>query len=462
MIFIDKFVGTSKTALYKISKALDKQAIIFGDEEKARLAQNMLHKTIPGALDENFIMDEMTLILMDPASGMILAEQIEQKRDAETWHKVTQSALKGLNVTIHQMVGDEASGLTKLATCTLQILKGPDLFHVQQEITRGLTGHLARAVQQVRQKQEDLQKEKSETLAKFSGHLKQAGEVQELPKRGVNAGKRVIEIENEEKANQKKTEELEGRYKTAQEARRSITQAYHPFSLDTGEKQTPEAVKEKIEKCHTTLESVAKEAGCTDKQMKKLEKSRRSLESMIAVLTFFFAFLAVRIKSMELDEPSAKVFEALVSIQYLRLCLQRTKKKRDKEKIRATLGRLEVELGKNPLWSEIAEAVRTEWWRQALECAQVFQRSSSCVEGRNGQLSLKFHAFRRLNGQTLKVLTVLHNFFIKRKDGTTSAERFFGQKPRDYFEWILGKVELARPRSKHKRRAKKTSEKEVA
>ncbi len=28
-------------------------------------AQNMPHKNIPGALDENFIMDEMTLILMN-------------------------------------------------------------------------------------------------------------------------------------------------------------------------------------------------------------------------------------------------------------------------------------------------------------------------------------------------------------------------------------------------------------
>ena len=94
--------------------------MVFGQEEPERLAQNMPHKNIPGALDENFIMDEMTLILMDPISGLILAEQIEEKRDAETWHKVTQEALKGLNVTIQQLVGDEASGLTKLATGVLK------------------------------------------------------------------------------------------------------------------------------------------------------------------------------------------------------------------------------------------------------------------------------------------------------------------------------------------------------
>ena len=123
---------------------------------------------------------------------------------------------------------------------------------------------------------------------------------------------------------------------------------------------------------------------------------------MIAVLVFFFSFLALTIKSMGLDESSGKLFERLVSIEYLKLCLKKAKKKRQKDNIKATLRRLEEELAKNPLWGQIAQAVQTEWWRKALECAQVFQRSSSCVEGRNGQLSLKFHAFRRLNEQTLQ------------------------------------------------------------
>ncbi len=462
MVVINKFVGTSISALQKVGKTLKKQIIAYDDEETERLAENMPHKTISGTLDENFIMDDMTLILMEPVAGFILTEQIEQKRDAETWHKVTQSALKGLNVTIQQLVGDEAGGLTKLATGALKVIKGPDLFHIQQEITKGLTSHLARTLQQVKKKQEDLQKEKLEMLTKFEDHLEQVEGVQELSKRGINAGKRIIEIEKEEKANQKTIEVAENRYKTAQEARRGITHNYHPFSLDTGERQTPESVKTKLEKSYATLETIAREAGCTDKQKQKLEKSKGALESMIAVLFFFFSFLASTIKSIGLDESSGKLFEKLVSIEYLKLCLKKAKKKGKKDNIKATLRRLEEELTKNPLWGQIAQAVQTEWWRKALECAQVFQRSSSCVEGRNGQLSLKFHAFRRLNKQTLRVLTVLHNYFIKRADGTTAAERFFGQKPRDLFEWLLDKVELSRPRSKHRRRAKVIEEKQAA
>ncbi|HID62622.1 MAG TPA: hypothetical protein EYP49_07805 [Anaerolineae bacterium] len=32
--------------------------------------------------------------------------------------------------------------------------------------------------------------------------------------------------------------------------------------------------------------------------------------------------------------------------------------------------------------------------------------------------------------------------YIKRKDGTTAAERFFGSRPRGLFEWLLGQVNL--------------------
>lgn len=185
----------------------------------------------------------------------------------------------------------------------------------------------------------------------------------------------------------------ENRYKIAQEARREITHTYHPFSPDTGEKQTPETVKAKLEKSYAMLEAIAKEANCTDKQKQKLEKSKGALESMIAVLVFFFSFLALTIKTMGLDESSGKLFERLVSMEYLKLCLQRAKKKKQKESIKATLCRLEEELSQDLLWGQITQNAQRAWRSKALECAHVFQRSSSCVEGRNGQLSLKFHAF---------------------------------------------------------------------
>jgi hypothetical protein len=48
--------------------------------------------------------------------------------------------------------------------------------------------------------------------------------------------------------------------------------------------------------------------------------------------------------------------------------------------------------------------------------------------------------------QRLKALTVLHNYLVKRPDGTTAAERFFGQKHKDVFSWLLERMpDLPRP-----------------
>ena len=59
------------------------------------------------------------------------------------------------------------------------------------------------------------------------------------------------------------------------------------------------------------------------------------------------------------------------------------------------------------------------------------------VEGRNGYLSLRNHQLRGLDHPRKRsCLTAMHNFFLTRADGTTAAERFFGQKPRSMFAAI--------------------------
>jgi hypothetical protein len=93
--------------------------------------------------------------------------------------------------------------------------------------------------------------------------------------------------------------------------------------------------------------------------------------------------------------------------------------------------------------AELSEAEKSQLHQQAKELAEVFQRSSSNVEGRNGYLSLRNHQLRGLDRpRKRECLTTIHNFFLTRADGTTAAERFFGQKPRSMFAAILASVDL--------------------
>jgi hypothetical protein len=46
----------------------------------------------------------------------------------------------------------------------------------------------------------------------------------------------------------------------------------------------------------------------------------------------------------------------------------------------------------------------------------------------------------------LQALTVIHNYLVQRADGTTAAQRFFGQKHKDVFSWVLQRLpDLPRP-----------------
>jgi hypothetical protein len=72
--------------------------------------------------------------------------------------------------------------------------------------------------------------------------------------------------------------------------------------------------------------------------------------------------------------------------------------------------------------------------------ADLFQRSRSAVDGRNGYLSLYQHGHHRLSPRKQAVLTALHNVHLRRPDGTTAAERLFGRPHPPLFEQVVQRM----------------------
>ena len=60
-----------------------------------------------------------------------------------------------------------------------------------------------------------------------------------------------------------------------------------------------------------------------------------------------------------------------------------------------------------------------------------------------------------LDEQTLKVLTIIHNFDLRRADGTTTAQRLFDHQFPDLFEWVV--EHMGERQSSKTRRAKPLS-----
>ena len=452
---ISNYVGASLGTLHKVSHQIDRLLKEFGESERERLGALMPHRKITGCGDETFFDGEMLIVFMEATSGFILAEQKEEKRDAETWEKVMRSALKGLNVDLIQVTGDEAGGLTSAVTNLLGIHKSSDLFHIQQDITKGLTSHLARRTERAEEALKDSKEAKEKGWEEFQYQLEKEGWTKEDPK-VVKTGKKMLKAYEQEEKNQRYLEIVRGEQKRAQEARRAITENYHPFNLETGKKRTPEGLKKELSEAYEELEWVAEQAKCTDNQKKKLKKSRGMVESLVGTLAFFWSFVMQYFFSLRLDNEERVLFEEfLLPIAYLEMIEGRGSKKERKqagETVKVLREAMRQRDGPLP-----GEDRLKELKRGACECAELFQRSSSCVEGHNGALSLKYHASRHLSSERLNSRVVLHNYFSKRRNGTTAAGRFFQEEPKDIFSWLLERVSLpVRPRNKRERLRVKT------
>jgi hypothetical protein len=190
--------------------------------------------------------------------------------------------------------------------------------------------------------------------------------------------------------------------------------------------------------------------GCT----KKIQKAKRLVVKMVATIVFFWATVRAKIESLGLaPEVEDAVYNHLIPGIYIDIVAKKAKTKEERDALRKKSEELlaAIRTADGP-FQELDEKEITVIEQVAVECAQLFQRSSSCVEGRNGQLALRHHGLHRLSDRKLEALTVVHNFYIERDDGTTPAERFFGLKPRDLFEYLLEKIDLpGRPAQKRVR-----------
>jgi hypothetical protein len=196
---------------------------------------------------------------------------------------------------------------------------------------------------------------------------------------------------------------------------------------------------------------VAEEAQLSESGRKRIEKARRLIESFVATIAFFHLCVQMWVSELRLTvEVEEVVLKELIPAFYLQRAARKLPTAEERAKVMALYQpMLERIRGPGAVLSQLAAEDRARIERVAEQAADLFQRSSSCVEGRNGQLALRHHSLHRLSNGKLVALTVAHNYYLTRSDGTTAAERFFGAKPRDMFGWLVDHLDVpARPAAK--------------
>jgi Family of unknown function (DUF6399) len=445
---LDRFVATSRGALHPLAVHLESDLVAFRDAEQPALAQQMKPKTITLVPDEHFHSGKPCLVGQEPVSGFILVECYCDNRTAETWKEATKEGTAGMPVAVVQVSSDEASALICLAEKGLDAAHSPDLFHGQNNLLKPLVLPLSRPIQQA---EKDLEKAKQHA-ERLDTPLEEPTSEPEFVD--------LVEAVRQELAIAKQLQQAKARKEEAVQQVRGIGDDYHPFDRQTGQPVTAEEVGQRLTAHVDRLAEVVEEAELSQKAAAAVNKSRTWVATLMGCVAWFWGLATARVEELDLSEEQEQVVrEKLLAGHYWAMAAGRARTAEERQRLLEMAQELKKEAWREggPL-SGLSEEAKKEVEEVAEQTAGLFQRSSSCVEGRNGRLSLQHHGHSRVSDRRLKALTVIHNYMAKRPDGTTAAERFFGQKHKDVFSWLLQRMpELPRPAAKRPKKVEQPS-----
>ena len=447
---LSAFVGVSDGAQHALNVALETAVVAVAAEQRTALAEGMPTRAVTVCEDETFH-PGICLVAIEPVSNFIVLEHYAADRTAATWTAALREGCTGLAVEVIQSTADEAKALRRHAETDLGAHHSPDLFHGQHEVSKATSLALAREVRRaeagVAAAQAHWEAERAAQQAFEARMPRPLGRPPAFETRIAAALSALVAVEAErDRARERQSE--------ARALIRELGVLYHPYDPVDGQTQPVARVAARFTAVWTRLKGLAEAADLPERARERIMKAERLTVQWLATLAFFFATVTARVEALALSpELEAAVLEQLIPAIDLERAAARSTATETRHRVQAVSTALFDALRRpdHPLQRLASEdSARVE--QVAGACADLFQRSSSCVEGRNGQLSLHHHGRHRLSDRKLAALTAVHNFHIRRPDGTTAAERFFGRTHPVLFEQLLLRVPLPpRPRRRRPR-----------
>jgi hypothetical protein len=351
-------------------------------------------------------------------------------------------ALAGLTWKVIQSTSDEAPGLLAYVQHHLGAHHSPDVFHVQHELSKAVCAPMATKERAAHKAATEAQ----EQLDQVQAHLHTAGDEPEKrgpgrpPKAPVSLEQALQELEVARREHERLAQQREQVAKSI----RGIGHDDHFVDLERGVRRNGQLIAADIQAHIEQVRAMAQHEGLSQSCVERMEKAERVVPKMQATIAFVSGYVRQQVDQLDLTPPTSFAMHAkLIPAYYLDRVTQ-TRSVSDGEALRELAERLRTPLFEpGGALSQMSPEVQDHLQQRAKTLAEVFQRSRANVEGRNGYLSLRNHQLRGLDlPRKRECLTAIHNFFLTRPDGTTAAERCFGQKPRSMFASILASVEL--------------------
>ncbi len=231
----------------------------------------------------------------------------------------------------------------------------------------------------------------------------------------------------------------------------TITLAVHPFNINTQEWQLSSNLSCCLSAPLTELSTLALTYG-TDKATKAIDTFRTQIPFLAQGIHAWWQWVTqVLACETEVTEIQDWVLCYLLPWFYWQQQADKTRHPELKQRYLHAESHSHLLFKEHPITQQMHSDQLQHWFVWAQWLCSKYQRTSSAIEGRNGCLSLLHHTGRGFSPQTLQVLTIIHNFDTRRADGTTPAQRLFGQTFPYLFEWVVddfGDLPLPRKSSK--------------
>ena len=418
LLRLQRHIGVSPTALSNLRAQMESAIIDYQQQQHEFIGKISSQVEVCAAADETFF-DQVILVMLDLPSGYIFVEEMTENCQYETWQQKVERALKPLGLKVKYLVSDRAKAIVKLALNDLGTHSISDLFHVLYDLNRSIGFELNCLGSRVHK---------------------------QIKRASLNQAK--LEV----------IEQLEASAQILQQSRLTynhcchrLSICLHPFDIHQKTLQTSKTVSIELEDILAALQTIYTTHKLQDPR-NGIRKLKNQIQSLSAIVDIWWSWVDQCLAQNECQSNIIQwVREYLLPAVYWQQQALRTKNPDARKDYQAAYLKALTFLEQHPVTLLLSQLDREKWWNWSIWMVSKFQRSSSAVEGRNGYLSQVHHNRRGLSEKRLKVSTVIHNFALKRTDGTTAAERLFGRQFPDLFDYLIEHIgELPQPRKSRK------------
>src|SRR5262249_54266759 len=197
---------------------------------------------------------------------------------------------------------DEAPGLLAYVEHHLGAHHSPDLFHVQHELVKAVSGPMAT-------KQRAAAKAASEAHERLAqgqgGDLQGAGDAPRRrgPGRPPQATASRERLEQDAQTAHQEFERISAQREQVAQSIRAIGQAYHFVDVERGVRRNGQLIAADIQEQITTMRTVAQHEGLSQTCLERIEKAERVVPKMQATIEFVSGYVRQQVSQLDLTPP---------------------------------------------------------------------------------------------------------------------------------------------------------------